>query len=532
MQSTAFQQYLARPNENLIYYFFLRNDRTLYCNIYNKNNILLNSGELISDAINFSVTADKHEKIHLVCITSKGELQHYINENNDWIYRTVSKLDIKSNIYKYLTLHVDNEYTHIFYIKINLLTQNLSAIKHMYWNEKNVNRIVVNNYIHGKYAGPPQVSSDRFENFHIVYKVFYKNNHQLYYNRFNTSTKIWTVNELISDLQEEHSHPYIFIDKRQNLHLIWCTIEQNNFILRYKKRDNITDTRSKWSDIQTLSDRNSNYLFPILIQESNILKIYCKQNDKIIEIMSEDFGDSWLNSTEGRSYDIKGPEIIRYSGNPQIDDRYLAKHVYGYVRDTVRIIGMNLFNNEGRGKPIVQPAPDHKQNLLVNKRSDIDEGTDVDEKNDIDEKTGADEKTDVGKENGIDEKTDTDKESDTDKEENTIIREINYTKYETGEDINKIIDLDKIDNISNRAGKHGNIIGKLISDYDALEKQFSEIKEKKRKFTETMNNYEANLNLLEEEIMNYKKQMFVFREKFDDIISNNNIFRRFINFLK
>ena len=190
MQSTAFQQYLARPNENLIYYFFLRNDRTLYCNIYNKNNILLNSGELISDAINFSVTADKHEKIHLVCITSKGELQHYINENNDWIYRTVSKLDIKSNIYRYLTLHVDNEYTHIFYIKINLLTQNLSAIKHMYWNEKNVNRIVVNNYIHGKYAGPPQVSSDRFENFHIVYKVFYKNNHQLYYNRFNTSTKM------------------------------------------------------------------------------------------------------------------------------------------------------------------------------------------------------------------------------------------------------------------------------------------------------------------------------------------------------
>ncbi len=419
MQSTASQQYLARPNENLIYYFFLRSDRTIYCNIYNNSNILLSSGELVPDAINFSVTADKHERIHLVCITSEGELQHYINENNDWIYRTVSKLDIKSNIYRYLTLHVDNEYTHIFYIKINLLTQNLSAIEHMYWNEKNVNRILVNNYIHGKYSGPAQVSSDRFENFHIVYKVFYKNNHQLYYNRFNTSTKIWTVSELISDLQEEHSHPYIFIDKRQSLHLIWCTIEQNNFILRYKKRDDITDTRSKWSDIQTLSDRNSNYLFPILIQESDILKIYCKQNDKIIEIISEDFGDSWLNSMDGESYDIKEPKIIRYSGNPQIDDGYLAKHVYGDVKDTVRIIGMNLFNNEGRDKPsTVQPIPDQEQkqdfSIDVDKKSNTGEETGIDEEIDIDEKSDTDEETGIDEEIDIDGKTDIDKGTDID----------------------------------------------------------------------------------------------------------------------
>ncbi len=425
MQLIIPQQYLVRLNENLICYFFLCDDKSLHYNTYNSDNVLLNSNKLLSNIINFSVVVDKHERVHLICITLEGELQHYIGENNNWNHRTVSKLDMESNIYKYLTLHVNDEYIHLLYVKTNLLTQTLSTIEHMYWDGKNVNRIVVSNYVHGKYTSPLQVSFDSSQNFHVIYKAVYKNNHQLYYNKFNILTKIWTMSELITDLHEEHSHPYIFIDKKQNLHLLWCTIEQNNFILKYKKKCNIIDTKSRWSNTQTLSNKISNYLFPILIQESDTLKIYCRQNDKIIEIISNDFGDSWTDLVNGKSYVIEEPKILRYSNNPQADNKYLAKHVYGSIKDTIQIVGMDLFNSKEENKP---PPTQPNLNREQNGPASVDKA----------EHQPRDHLADIS------------------------AKEINYTTCEIGQNNNIIIDLDKLNDTTDNAKGSGGVINGIF----------------------------------------------------------------------
>lgn len=542
MQPTTSQEYLVRLNKSLIYHFFLCNNKSLHYNIYNNNNVLLSNNELLSDIINFSVTVDKYEKIHLICITSMGELQYYINKNNNWSYKTISGFDIKSNIYKYLTLHISDKYTHILYIKTNLLTQDLSTIEHIYWNGKNINKIIVTNYIHDKYTSPLQISPDGLENLHIVYKVFYKDNHQLYYNKFNVLTKIWTTDELITDLQKEHSHPYIFIDKKQNLNLVWCTIEQGNFILKYKKKHDITNIESEWSSTQTLSNRDSNCLSPILIQESNNLKIYCKQNDKIIEIISKDFGDSWTNSANSKPYIIEEPKIIRYSSNPQIDDKYLAKHVYGNIKDIIQIIGINLSNKKEQDKlSSIQSALDQKQQLVLdqNQQPALDQ-----KQNSL---TSVNEKADI--------KAPLDKDiinliKDMDNKINTILsqiaeckpknhladkstqREVNYTTCEIKQNNNGIIDLDKLNNATDESEEPNSIMNELLSNYNVLEKQLLEIKEKKQELTRSINDYEVDLDLLEERIVGYKKQMLIFQEKLSDIASNNSIFQRFINFFK
>jgi len=240
-------------------------------------------------------------------------------------------------------LYVQGSYTHIIYTKTNLLTPMLSSIEHIYWNQNGINKAIVVNYIHGKYPSPPQVCIDNLNNLHLVYKVYYKNNHQLYYSKFNLSTKKWSTGELISNLREDHSHPYIFIDNKNNLQLVCCSIEQNNFILKYKKKVNGINTKSKWSTTQSLSNKNSNTLSPILIQESDILKIYCKQNNQIIEIISKDFGHSWEPSDN--IYKIDDPKIIRYSNSQEIDENLFINHIYGNIKDKIEIAGINLFNN-------------------------------------------------------------------------------------------------------------------------------------------------------------------------------------------
>ena len=292
---------------------------------------------------------------------------------------------------------------------------------------------------------------------------------KLYYNKFNISTKIWTINELVTDLHEEHSHPYIFIDRKQNLHLVWCTIEQNNFILKYKKKHNIIDIKPRWSGTQTLSSKISNYLSPVLVQELDILKIYCKQNDKIIEIISDDFGDSWTDLTNGKSYTIDEPKIIRYSDNPQIDDKYLAKDVYGNIKDTIQIVGIDLFNNKEESKPSPVSAS---------------------------------------------------------------IQEVNYTTCETEQNNNEIIDLDKLSDTASNIEEPNDVVKELLSDYNTMKEQFFKIKEKRQKLEKSLGEHETDLYLLEEEIISCKKQILTFQEKLNKITSESGIFRRFVKFFK
>lgn len=519
MQLTTPQHYLVRLSESLIYYFFLNNDKSLHYNIYSKNNVLLKSEELTSSIIDFSIAVDKHQKIHLICITIKGELLYYINQDNSWSYKTISKFDVKSNTYKHLLLYINDDYTHILCTKTNLLTPALSTIEHIYWNKKNVNRVVIGNYIHGKYTTPLQVSIDSFNNIHIIYKVYYKNNHQLYYNKFNQVTKRWTVSELITNLQEDHSHPYAFIDTKDNLHLIWCTIEQNNFILKYKKKPNVIDIRSKWSNPQILSSQNSNNHSPILIQESDLLKIYCKQNDQIIEIISKDFGNSWTKPVNSKPYYLEDPKIIQYCSNTQLDNKYLVNHIYGNVKDTIRLAGINLFNNKEQNHFLpVYIDINKNQNVLNDTNQELAKEAPLND--DI-----------VNLIKAMDEKI------------NIILSQIE--EYESNNETTNTLYSDNKDApvedefeessskiVEVEIEQSTDILNELFHNYNLLEKQLFKIEEEKQKVKKTIADYEVDLSLLEEKIVDYKKQMLIFQDKLHDLTSNNSIFQRFINFFK
>lgn len=475
MQLTADQQYLVRTNKNLTYHFFLSNDKSLHYSIYANNNTLLENNLLVTSILDFSVTIDRREKIHLICVTKEGDLLYYINQNDKWNYKTISKFDIKSNIYRYLMLYVNDNHTHIIYTKTNLLTPMLSYVEHIYWNETGIDRLVVGNYLHGKYPSPLQVSIDSLKNLHLVYKVYYKNNHQLYYNRFNLSTKKWSISELVTNSQEDHSHPYIFIDKNDNLHLVWCTIQQNNFILKYKKKTNVIDPRSKWSNTQILSNKNSNNHSPILIQESNTLKIYCKQNNQIIEIISKDFGYSW--ETVGNNlYKIEDSKIIRYSSSPEIDENFFIKHLYGNITDTIEIVGIDLFNST-ENETSIEPEVLKPQDPIIS----------------------------------------TIKETEEYELKNPVVNSASTNDFYT---------------IKNEHDQSTEIIKELLSNYKILEMQLTEIEGKKQEFAKNIADCEINLNLLEEKIVDYKKHMLILQDRLNNLPANNNMFQRFVNFFK
>lgn len=484
MQLTNAQQYLVKTNKNLVYHFFLDTDKSLHYSIYSSNETVIESEQLVASVIEFSVTIDNREKIHLICITKEGELIYYINQNDKWSNRTISKLDFRSNIYRHLTLYVIGNYIHIIYNKSNLLTPMLSSIDHIYWNQKGINKAIVANYIHGRYPSPLQVAVDSFNNLHLVYKVYYKNSHQLYYSRFNLAIKKWNAGELITNLQEDHSHPYIFVDNKDNLHLAWCTIEQNNFVLKYKKKINVTNSKSKWWSVQSLSNKNSNTLSPILIQVGNNLKIYCKQNNQIVEFISKDFGHSWEASYDN-VYKIEDPKIIRYSNSQESKENIFINNLYGNINNKIEVAGIMLLN--------IDEDEATTKNSLEETKSDID--TDTMTKNNINEP------------NHI-------------SEENPIQNPLQKRTY--SKDFYAI----------NQGTPSTKTLSQLLDDYEILKTKINEIENEKQRLSKTVAECESSLILIEEKIVDYKKQMLTLEDNLNEISTDTSLFQRFINLFK
>ena len=367
MQLTLPQHYIVKTQENISYYFFLNNDREICYQVFNENNFLAKNEILVKEiTVDFSVTINSSNEIHLICITKVGNLLYYIGSDNGWHHKLLFKLDVRSNIYRYLLLFIENNYVHIFCVKTNLLNPIVSSIEHMYWNEKNFHRSTVASYLPGKYPSSYQVQIDQLNNIHIIYKVLYKNNHQLYYSKFNFLNKKWTPGEIITNIKEDHSHPYALIDKKEQLHLVWCTIEENNFTLKYRKKINILSQKSKWSNTQTISNKNANHLSPIIVQQGSLLKVLSRQNHHISEIVSQDYGNSWVLLNMNKLYKPKEPLLIRYSSNfPEEKAVYSLQHVYGEISDHISLFGIKLYKSREKNtsdfKQIISETIDVEQ---------------------------------------------------------------------------------------------------------------------------------------------------------------------------
>lgn len=348
MQLASSQHYLVKTSYGITYYFYLNKNKELLFRLYDENNQLIKTERLVAQIVtDFSVAIDNTDQIHLICITQEGDLLYYLTCNNHWNHKQVSKLDTRSNIYKYLLLFILEGRIHILCYRTNLTNPAITFIEHTVLTDKTINRTTVTSFLPGEYLSPYHADIDSMNNIHIIYKVFYKKNHQLYYSKFSAADKKWRFNEIITNLEEDHCHPSLLIDKKDNLHLAWCTIENNNFNLKYKNKPNVTYSKSRWSKVKTLSNKDANYLSPLLIQEGPLLKVLSIQNQYICEITSEDYGANWSSFSSSNFYKANNPLLIRYSSNyPSEKEHFSFQYVYGEIEKQIKIFGTKLLHFE------------------------------------------------------------------------------------------------------------------------------------------------------------------------------------------
>ncbi|PHS35447.1 MAG: hypothetical protein COA82_04180 [Alkaliphilus sp.] len=344
MNLSSSKKYIVKLSSNISYIFYLSQSEIIECNIYNSDGSLLSNEQIGKHKTkDFSVTIDSADKIHLVCIAPDGNLLYYLFHNSEWEHKIISKLDVKSNTYRYLMLYIKNRTTHIIYSRSNLLNPVVYTIEHLYWSSKTITKKTVTSYLPGKHPRSYQVQVDSVGNIHLVYNSLYKYTNQLYYIKFNLLHKKWSLCEIISDAKNEQSHPSILIDKKDSLHVVWCAIENSNFTLKHKLKPNVSNPRFNWRPTKNVLNDNSNYIAPLIIEFENALHLYCKKNNDVFESISVDDGRNWSNINIKALNKDNNIEIFCYVSNSVSDIKKLTiSQLYAIANSTLQFIGIDI----------------------------------------------------------------------------------------------------------------------------------------------------------------------------------------------
>ncbi|WP_425447171.1 hypothetical protein [Dethiothermospora halolimnae] len=332
------QSYLIRISDGNYYRFHLSGNNKLTYSLYDSTGHqkeVRNFGEYVLD---FSIDIDTKDRIHIIFISKEGNLIYGIYSNKNWVKKELTKLNIKSNSYKYLTLKIINKTIHIFYSYCNFLNKNIWTIDHICnlkekWQKRNVITLTP-----GQFMSPFYVENDKNENIHMVYKSKSYDEEDIYHIKFNSFIRKWDKSpKQISDSKNSNLHPYFFIDNKENAHLVWSILNNSNLKLVYKKLHYITNGKSKWQNI-SLPNFNGNNSHPIIFENQGTLKILFRQNNILKCLSSHDYGDNWNKEDISSNISIDNSNFIRYISN-FTGDRMRAKvrHLYGNIEKKITL---------------------------------------------------------------------------------------------------------------------------------------------------------------------------------------------------
>ncbi len=287
------KQWTLYHKSGLVYFFYFDN-QDLYMKIMRDNEIFYKV-KVLENVSNYSVAIDDNdEMIHLVAILESGDLKYCIYKDNEWDWRYLSKYDPKSYQFKNLMMFMVDDNIHILMAISNVTHFGLWILKHHYWDQKNWISKKVCNIITEKYDIPFQADIDNQNNIHVVFRTLCGNTYQIFYSRYSNIYRFWSQPVNISDTENNHSHPFIFCDNQNKVHITWCRSYKNDLAIYYLSNDKIDSLKNNWKKPVKLTVEGINGIQPLIYQVDQYLQIIWKQNNHIF--VTKNFylsGETW-----------------------------------------------------------------------------------------------------------------------------------------------------------------------------------------------------------------------------------------------
>ncbi|WP_077367780.1 hypothetical protein [Anaerosalibacter sp. Marseille-P3206] len=302
-------------SEGYYYNFYKDEQENLNMVKFNNNGLLVDSIVLeYKKVLNFSVNIDKEDTIHLICLLKNGNLVYSTFKNEEWSNNYIGNLDTKSNIYKQLYIYIINNEIYTFYAYCNLVNKNICTLElitgtNVNWTRKRIINIVTNDF-----DNPFSINHDSLGNIHFAYKSQEKNHSHIYYVFYNIYTQSWSKTPMkISNAPVENANPYLFVDTKDNVHILWYSLENMDFILHYKRLAASGQDKYRWVEVKLPLIKNIDTP-TIMFEIDNILKITYFDNNSLGFLSSKDQGLTWVDNNKLK-LDTESIFFIKCSSN-------------------------------------------------------------------------------------------------------------------------------------------------------------------------------------------------------------------------
>lgn len=340
MKRNPLYQYIHFHKTGDVYVFY-KIDAGLFVKVLRENHEFSNT-KISDNVMEFAAEVDEKGIFHVVCLITNGELVYWKNHGFQWHHRILTKYDSTFYIFKGLKILLYNQNIHILVAISNELNPECWVLKHHYWNNTVWYNKKVCEIICGKYDHPFQGDMDNSHHIHVVYKSRQDGKSQIFYCKFNMVHNMWSTPKKINMLLHENSHPFIFCDSQNRVHLIWSGLENGNYSIYYRYNENTNIQRSYWSEMTKLSLGNSNCTHPLLLQCSDKLKIVWKQNDQY-SIGVLDTIDKTVTSSFLLTLPSSKSQLLTSIIGPGYKFFHFVKiiHAYSFSDDDIYILGVD-----------------------------------------------------------------------------------------------------------------------------------------------------------------------------------------------
>lgn len=300
--------FIIRNSKNIFYKFMLNNHKNLFLQSYDYKGII-SSSIFKESIINFSMSIDSLDKIHILYTSANGNIKYVVYPSN--LYKNISFFNIndKKSSVLFPTLKIAKFKPHIFYILENKLHPTNKSIYHAFWDNNNFHNAKIGDIAFSKYMYPYIVDIIN-DNIYLFYE---KNNNNFAIKKFNTNLQSWSNYD--DNISLPSANNVTFLINNKNTALLCYNSSFNKNIQTFIKYKILESSNSQWSHPIMLSDGTTNSTHASIISKSGNTYVTWEENGQIVYRKSFYGRDDWDHK-----------KVLSYKKEEYFTGIYLSNH--------------------------------------------------------------------------------------------------------------------------------------------------------------------------------------------------------------
>jgi hypothetical protein len=267
--------------------------------------------------INFSISIDSLDKIHILYASVNGSIKYTVHPSNFHKDINIFNANDKSSNILFLTLKIIKFKPHIFYILENKLYPSNHSIYHCFWDNNTFRSIKIEDITFSRYTYPYIVDIIN-DNIYLFYTKNYDNSFSI--KKFDTSLQTWSNYDNGIFLPSANNANFLINDKSTALLCYNSSFNKNiQTFVKYKILD--SSKSSQWSNPIMLSDGTTNSSHASIINNNGNTYVIWEENGQLVYRTSLYGKDDWEHK---KNLIHKSEKLFTgvYLSNHQIDKNY------------------------------------------------------------------------------------------------------------------------------------------------------------------------------------------------------------------